>query len=542
MTDLTLSDFDKLIQKHGSGRRAAEAMGMARTTFQDAYARAKTGTFTSRTNVNTVVYEESRKPQYFIITSAQDSTTVHAGFLKNLEAYADSLQAKIYVSGFTYNKSLFEDHNKNSASFPSSIERYMSNDRVKIGQELMVCCEMNTLPTAVNPLSGFHNYTGMRSGIFPHPKVQLESVPTMRDEPAKMLMTTGAVTKPNYIPKKAGIKAEYHHILGAVIVELKPDGGFFARHLIADDEGNFYDLDRQVKDGVVTKGHRVEAITWGDIHRNKLDVKNTLGCWGPQNTIAIFYDDDEVVDYVYREIDGTFTCLADRLNPAHQFFHDVLDFEIRNHHNIGDYVFRFKQFHKGMTVEEEIIKVAEFLESTMRDGCVSVVVESNHDLALEKWLKTADYRTDPANAEFMLEGILRLLANVEDDEYSVFYDILNDYVDPLQNLVLLGGDESYKIGVWDKGGIECGLHGHHGLNGARGNSKSYTKIGVRTNTGHEHRASIYEGVYVAGITAKLDHGYNVGPSAWNPSHIITYANVKRAIVTMDRKGRYTTFD
>ena len=89
----------------------------------------------------------------------------------------------------------------------------MTHDRFHIGNGLAFLGNMNTLPTAQKPLEGCEVYTGNRDGIFPHAKVQLVSIPTMKAEPAKIIMTTGAVTKRNYIQRRAGILAEFHHII-----------------------------------------------------------------------------------------------------------------------------------------------------------------------------------------------------------------------------------------------------------------------------------------------------------------------------------------
>jgi hypothetical protein len=37
---------------------------------------------------------------------------------------------------------------------------------------------------------------------------------------------------------------------------------------------------------------------------------------------------------------------------------------------------------------------------------------------------------------------------------------------------------------------------------------------------------------VAGTSSKLDVGYNTGPSSWTHSHIVTYENGKRAVITL----------
>ena len=536
LDQLTVKDFDELVRTYGSGTKAARAINVARSTFQDAYARARKTLFGSRDNVKYRIIEETNKPQYFILSSAQDGTVPDAAFLTNLQAYAEYIDAEIMISGFSYNKSLFETHNKDKVGYHSDIEPYMTSERVMIGSQLLFCGEMNTLPTAVTPLSGFHNYTGEMSGIFPHPKVQLESVPTLGTEKSKVLMTTGCVTKPNYVPKKAGIKAEYHHIIGAVIVELRTDGRFFSRHLIAAEDGSFFDLDRFVGNGEVTTRNRVEAITWGDIHTNKLNENICYGAWGYQ-FVTNFFGDEGEKEFMHED----YVSLCGRLGPSYQFFHDVLDFEVRNHHNIHDHIFRYKQHINEETVEHEILRVRDFLRETSFDGCQSVVVESNHDLAFGRWLKTADYRHDPANAKFFLECQLKLYENINDDDYSIFIDVMVDNLQGYENsITFLSQDKSFKICEWSYGGIECALHGHNGLNGARPNYKSFTKIGTRCNLGHSHSPAIYEGVYQAGITCNKRLGYNVGPSSWDWAHIVTYDNAKRAIVFMDECGEYTT--
>jgi hypothetical protein len=88
-------------------------------------------------------------------------------------------------------------------------------------------------------------------------------------------------------------------------------------------------------------------------------------------------------------------------------------------------------------------------------------------------------------------------------------------------------DESFIIAE----SIECGMHGHLGPNGSRGGSRPLLKIGRKANIGHTHTAEISDGLYVAGVTGKLDQSYNVGPSSWSQSDIITYPNGKRAIIT-----------
>jgi hypothetical protein len=55
------------------------------------------------------------------------------------------------------------------------------------------------------------------------------------------------------------------------------------------------------------------------------------------------------------------------------------------------------------SVREEIAEAADFLAQISKSGCQTVVVTPTTTKALRKWLKTADYRKDPVNAEFFLE-------------------------------------------------------------------------------------------------------------------------------------------
>ena len=141
---------------------------------------------------------------------------------------------------------------------------------------------MNILPTAVNPISGLQNYTNKDSAIIPHAKLQLESLPTPKFEPAKMMYTTGTVTQRNYVQMKAGQKASINHVFSALVVEIDSDGDWFVRQLVAESEtGNFFDLGwYYTPDGKHQEPYCVEAINWGDIHSAKLDKVVADISWG----------------------------------------------------------------------------------------------------------------------------------------------------------------------------------------------------------------------------------------------------------------------
>jgi hypothetical protein len=528
MKNATLDSYSDIelieaVTRFGGVNKAAIGLGVPKTTFKDRYAKIVKVAYPAKVNVDVKDYPVSyRTPTTFILTSAQNNTDVHVGFLRNLEAYAKDLNATIMVAGYTYSKVLFGDPDKTHAEYHPSVQPYLVNTQCALGNSVLFCAEMNTLPTAVDPLSGFEAYTRSKWGVFPHPRISLKSIPTMFGAPPKQIMTTGSITLPNYVNRKAGLKAEFHHVIGAVLVEIDVDGAFFCRHLIAEKDGSFQDLDAYVCEGTILRGANVEAITWGDIHAEKLDKKVALGSWGIDNKTFERVVTDEV------------EVMYDVLQPDYQFFHDVLDFHRRNHHNIGDPYHRFRMYSRGTeSVREELENVGKFLLAVSRPECRNIVIDSNHDRALVRWLRTADYRSDPVNALIFLELQLAMYTAIDNGtpKFSPLrYFVEKNYHVPVEFLTL---SDSFVICSHAGGGIECALHGDKGANGAKGHVNSFARMGPKANTADKHAAEIFEGIYQAGHSCSYNMGYNVGGlSSWSPSHIVTYTSGKRAIVTM----------
>lgn len=447
----------------------------------------------------------------YVFTSAQNNTYVHEKFLKSLENYCELSDAELIVGTFHYNKNGFQRGEKDGDWFDPKIRKYILDESCEVFDGLLWCGELNILPTATNPLSGFHSYTQSNSGIVPHAKMQLESLPSPKHDPCRMLYTTGAVTQRNYVKMKAGLKASFHHVFGAVVAEVDEQGDWFVRQLVCkSDTGEFQDLDT-VYTPTVSYASKVEAINYGDIHAAKLDGKVAECSWLAQDS------------------------MLDVLMPKYQFVHDVYDQKVRNHHNIQDPYFRFKMFVEGTEcVKAELELTAKVLADMQRHDSTVVVVESNHDLALAKWLREQDYRRDPVNAELFLELQLATYKAMRNKEssFSVFEHAVRS-IQELNATTFLRTDESFKI----CGDIECGSHGHNGNGGSRGSIRAFQMQGVRSNTGHSHAATIKDGAYVAGVSGELDMGYNVGGSNWSNSHIITYPNGKRTIVTI-KNGKW----
>lgn len=455
----------------------------------------------------------------YFCTSAQNNTRVATRAFENVLALTEHRNAELLVGTFTYNKASYGAKATKRGKGPThtdreemwydpELEEFINDNRVEIAPGLVWCGEMNILPTAVIPLQGLQRYTERRSGIVPHVKVHMQSVASGKHEATKFNYTTGTVTKRNYIQKKEGLKADPHHTYGGLLVEVDDQGRWFTRQVTADAKGVLCDLDLMVDDGQVTEGHRVAAINWGDIHAATIDKEIEALCWGK---------------------DG----MMDALRPEHQFMHDLVDFRTRNGHTFmkGLIHDEFKAWVKGHdSVEEEIRDAAKFLVDTSRKWCRTIVVDSNHDRFMTQWLRIGDYKHDPVNAIYFLElqlATYKAIAKDPDAPWCLIRWAMERINGVRDNIQFLKEDESFVLK-----GIEFGLHGDRGPNGARGTYTNLARMGRKMNRGHEHSAGIFEDVFTSGLTGQNDQWYNHGPSSWSPSHIVTYSNWQRAIYTM----------
>lgn len=446
----------------------------------------------------------------WLLTAAQDDTDPHPAFWGNLQAYARAIDAEILIAGFTYQQRRHTDRETLTGQYRAELRPFLRFDRFECGP-VIFCAEMNTLPTAARPLEGLLTYSQGRPAVYPHTKIALEVAPAMPGALAPVMLTTGAVTVPNYIAKKAGLKAEFHHVLGAVIVET--DGArAWCRSISATRDGAFQDLDARVERGQVSFGHRVEGITWGDIHLPTVPAENMA---------ALF--------------DGP-GAMLDALRPRYQFFHDLFDFPMTSRHVDGDPLHRAEMAARGLTgIAAHIAEGPRFLRATEREWCRSVVVKSNHDARLDRWVREAIDRRDVENVEYWHRlNLARLEAfRLGLEDFDLVLWALQD-ADPRR----LEGIDFIPIGgsiviCQASGGIECGMHGHLGPNGSRGTASGLSRMASRITIADKHTPQIHDGVYVAGVTGALDQGYNKGPSGWRHAHVVTYPNGKRAIVVQE---------
>lgn len=509
------------VQQHGGIRPAARALGMPESTLRVKlrdYApgvpehgfvprpEEMTPTHTDEKGVETVDRTDRPAPRRFIVTSAQNNCPVHEPFLQNLEALAREVDAEILVGYTIYDRAGYRGVVREGGYRPNRsiwwdqrTRKYAANHRHRLHRRLAFCGELDVLATAKKPLSGLQSYCGRSSILVPHNRFAMQIVPSRKGQMPKEMHTTGSVTRPKFVQRKTGQVAQFHHVLGALLVEVAENGYFYVHHLNAEEDGSFYWLDMHVVDGWVRSRTRpLAALIAGDIHAEKMHWEN-------------FLDLKEVVKWA---------------EPEKVILHDLIDFTSRNHHNIKDPVFRVNQQHR--TVWEDLVAGQDVLKSVKEivPQAEVVVARGNHDEALEKWIKTTDWRDDPQNAETYLSLALHMVRAADLYMSGNAPPLLAWAIDARRKLATwLGPDDSFELH-----GIECGMHGHYGANGARGSTAHFARLGFRTFTAHSHTPAIVDGAYTVGVAGNLDLGYNKGPSSWMHTHGIIYPTGKRAFL------------
>jgi len=173
------------------------------------------------------------KGRRFLFSGAQNDAPVDMAFWANLNAYAKKIGAEIIVGPWTYETNWWDENNPASRDYDPVLQKHLCFGQMEIGGDFVFCGEMNTLPTASRPISDLTTYSCGRWAVFPHARLQLISVPSTDGSQAHQIMTTGAVTRPRVIPRKAGVKSIFHQVMGATLVEFDDDGDIFPRQINA---------------------------------------------------------------------------------------------------------------------------------------------------------------------------------------------------------------------------------------------------------------------------------------------------------------------
>lgn len=446
--------------------------------------------------------------QRFIITSAQNATPVHEGFWEAMQAYCDLNDAELVVIPIRYKNptSRWPDSQRNEEYWLID-DDILYNQRKQLNKNLVLMADVKTRPTAESPLTGFEGITQDKSGIFGHSKIQLRTIPTPQSEMPKILTTTGSCTVKNYTDSKAGKKGEFHHVIGATIVDIEGDK-FHMRQVNALQDGSFIDLNYEyLPTGRSRKAEPALGLIMGDTHQRFTDPNVLSATFGKGG-------------------------IAEVLSPKVLVWHDLLDGYSANPHHQGNPFIEIAKRKANMhIVEDEVKETVAFLQKYSK-GRESVVVASNHDAFFRRWIMNTDWRRDSDNASFYLETAKLMVDSAHMEPWGASYiDPFTYWVNKLKtakdNITCLKPDAKFMVGPY-----ACGSHGDRGPHGTRGTIKNLSRLGVRVISGHGHAPGLEEGHTRVGTSTYLHLEYTGGPSAWLNTHAVVYANGKRSLINI----------
>ena len=440
----------------------------------------------------------------FIITTAGVGCKVDKNFLKSIDFYCKKNDAQLLillaadpasVGDWTVDKALADYH-------------IVPRDTALNSNLFLSTIKLTT--KQINPTTGL-NRIGQRSGsfIYASPKQFLKYVPVSNTKMPHAIMTTGAVTLPDYAPKtkehrymseRTAYIANHDHVIGGIVVEIEDDNIFHFRQIQADRSGSFIDMGVQYSSNS-SKKVRPIAFTMGDWHSGQTDpvVKK---CW-------------------------EHLCL--NLRPKYLIMHDVFDALSINHHEEKMNILKaIRAEKKQLNLKDELTGLANDLNELSFWSEKIVIVKSNHDEFLEKYLQLGLYVKDPQNHLLGLELSIQLFSHNDPLKY-----IVNKLGLKNKNKVIwLKRDEDFKLA-----GIQYGAHGDKGGNGSKGTLMGMEMAYGASTTGHTHSAGIIRDAWGVGTSTYLKIGYNVGPSSWTQTAQLSYSNGSRQLINVIN-GKY----
>ena len=359
-------------------------------------------------------------------------------------------------------------------------------------------------PQAKDPLRGLDGFArGVGITVVGGTKLALRGLAKRGPDPAFMC-STGALTEPNYLNSRVGAIAKKEHNHSFVYLDITDSHHFSNLNTVEykGGSGKLY-YDSKVIDSNGVHESRPYAVTTPDIHASPASMPN------------IEYLVDEMKEIKMQNI----------------FSGDVFDGESVSRHNKNDILKLVKRIEDGVTIKSEIGCVKRYfklINDTM-PNTIPYCVRSNHD----QWLDIAarEHRQYFNFISPLDAGTLGLMVHLVFD--CGVKNLLEFFIKEENKRVAMLGERDnveYK-------GVILSMHGHDGVDGARGSNQSYNARGLKINKGHDHKVEIRGGIYSTGTCLPRFHGYsnNTGLSTWGMGLAILHKNGTRQMKVLWRR-------
>ena len=441
------------------------------------------------------------KYKKFFITTAVTGCDVHTGFYNSIKTWEKKNNGKILIL-----ISSDPAHNLDKGSL-GRVPKVLANENIIIEDtELNSNVFLSTIKLSakqIDPITGM-NRVGQRNGsfMFASPKQRLKSVPVYNNKLPHFLMTTGAITKPdyssaNFMSNRTAYIADNDHVVGGIIVEVIDDQIFHFRQVQADGNGDFIDV----------------GVKYSSTTTKKIDAAAAIIEWHSGET-------DPTAKACFKEMCSVF-------KPKYIVVHDVFNGTSINHHAEKNIIYRASVVAKKIDLKHELKVLAadiDELHSWTNDGEI-IIPKSNHDEWLTHYLQKAKYAEDPINHGIGLKLADKMVNDGETDPLK--WGVENIAGLKKARVTWLSRDEDFTVG-----GVQLGAHGDKGANGTRGSLKAMENAYGNSVTGHAHSPEILRGAWQIGTLTHLKLEYNQGPSSWFNSVCFVYPNGARQMVNI----------
>src|ERR1700677_2095362 len=423
-----------------------------------------------------------KKYKRFVITTAVSGQKLHSEFIASIRTFCKKNNAKLVVLP-AHDPAHNLDNEIEWHFDPSLLDDKIVFEDTRLNSNIYIS-GIRVTAKQMNPITGLGEISQVEgSFIAASPKQFLEYDSVSANKLPHARMTTGACTLPNYKTGKGNslrtaFIAEHQHTIGAVIVEIQDDKIYFPTQIQAADDGSFchYGVEYSGKKVRELKGAEAPVLVMGDYHAGEHD-ETAVKAW--ENVI-------------------------DTLGVQEVVFHDMFNGVSVNPHEEEDMMLRAERARKGLNIlENEIIIASNEIDRILSKKTVKkgIMVKSNHDDMIDRWLRKGKYAKDVSNFEFGTELAANLMAASKKGIKKDFFKTGLELVKNPKNadkIVWLTTDDDYVVG-----GVHLGAHGDKAANGARGSIKGLSKSYPKGVIGHSHTPGIFKNMFQVGTTSLL---------------------------------------
>ncbi len=458
------------------------------------------------------------KKKTYVITSAQAYAKPNHNFLDSLEALVEREKAELIILPMIGKSGKEDIEEKN---FAERIKEYgLFYDTSKKLNENISVGRFNIKPWQIDPIIGLDRFAQRETSIiFESPKQRWRTIPHSNRKIPRYLITTGAITLPNYANgmdvgserRRLGNIALRDHEYGAIVVEVISNKYYFWRNIEALKNGKFVDL----------------GYLYLKDRRGKVRIEETRPL---ASVLADWHNGYEIEELKKATIE-----FLKEYSPEKVILHDFFDGHSVSHHMekrlISQMILEGVK-KNNLSLEEELYKAGEALEelsNILGEQTKIYIVDSNHHDFLRRYLDEGRFITDPLNAE---------LAFKLSSEYSRGKDPVKEGIRQVyghipKNVFFLKRCDDLKVS-----GYQLASHGDKGPGGGRNSIKSLEKDFGRSITGHVHKSEKLRKTHTVGTMTPLDIFYAKGqPISWTHTHANLYSTGVQAIHFIERKGK-----